>query len=112
MGGNIGLLALYVLGFIAIFYFMAIRPQQRQKKAHEALVASVRRGDKVITAGGIHGTIKRVEDGVVTLEVAKGVTIKLARRAIAEVLRDTAETQAPAEIEAPDNEPPEDDDTV
>jgi len=109
LGGNIGLLALYVLGFIAIFYFMAIRPQQKQRRAHEELVASVRKGDRGVTAGGIFGTIKRTDENAVMLEVAKGGTIKLAKRAIAEVIRDQGAAAAPLEVEAPGEESEEGD---
>lgn len=109
--GNFGLLALYVLGFIAIFYFLAIRPQQRQRKAHDALVSGVKRGDRVVTVGGVHGRIKRTEESTIVLEIAKGVDIKLSRRAIAEVVLDTAaepvsEPAAP-ELEAPEEDTPE-----
>ncbi len=109
--GNFGLLALYVLGFIAIFYFLAIRPQQRQRKAHDALVSGVKRGDRVVTVGGVHGRIKRTEESTIMLEIAKGVDIKLSRRAIAEVVLDTAaepvsEPAAP-ELEAPEEDTPE-----
>jgi preprotein translocase subunit YajC len=81
----LGLLVLYVLGFILIFYFMAIRPQQRQRRAHESMVKAVKKGDQVITAGGIVGTVRRTDESFVMLEVAKGVQLKLARRAIAEI---------------------------
>lgn len=104
---NIGLLAVYVVGFIAIFYFLAIRPQQKQRKSHEQLVSSVKRGDKVVSIGGIHGTVKRVEEGLIVMEVSKGVEIKLARRAIAEITRapekeapEPKKQKPPAEIEA------------
>lgn len=110
--GNFGLLALYVLGFIAIFYFLAIRPQQRQRKAHDALVSAVKRGDRVVTVGGIHGKVKRTEETAVVLEIAKGVDIKLSRRAIAEVVQDApAEPVAdssPPELEAPEEDGSED----
>jgi preprotein translocase subunit YajC len=82
---NLGLLVLYVLGFILIFYFMAIRPQQRQRRVHEQMVSAVKKGDQVITAGGIVGTVRRTDESFVMLEVAKGVQLKLARRAIAEI---------------------------
>jgi preprotein translocase subunit YajC len=104
---NIGLLAVYVVGFIAIFYFLAIRPQQKQRKSHEQLVSSVKRGDKVVSIGGIYGTVKRVEDGLIVMEISKGVEVKLARRAIAEITRapekeapESKKDKAPAEIEA------------
>lgn len=97
--GSFGLLALYVVGFIAIFYFLAIRPQQRQRKAHDALVSSIKRGDHVISVGGIHGTVKRTEDTVVLVEIAKGVDIRLSRKAIAEVVSEAMPAQTPQEIE-------------
>lgn len=106
--GNFGLLALYVLGFIAIFYFLAIRPQQRQRKAHDALVSSVKRGDRVVTVGGIHAKVKRTEESAVVLEIAKGVDIKVSRRAIAEVVLDAA-VEPPAEVVVPELEAPEED---
>ena len=108
------MLIIYVVAFIAIFYFMAIRPQQRQRKAHQALLSSLKKGDRIVTAAGIYGTVKRVEENIVVVEVAKGVTIKIARRAVAEIIRDTAEARAvapegpsrgknaPAEIEVAD----------
>lgn len=106
--GNFGLLALYVLGFIAIFYFLAIRPQQRQRKAHDALVSSVKRGDRVITVGGIHGKVKRTEETAIVLEIAKGVDIKVSRRAIAEVV-DEAPAEAVPTTTTPELEAPEED---
>jgi preprotein translocase subunit YajC len=82
------MLIIYVVAFIAIFYFMAIRPQQRQRRAHQELISSLKKGDSVATAGGIYGTVKRIEDGVVVVEIARGVSIRVARRAITEVIRD------------------------
>ncbi len=90
------MLIIYVVAFIAIFYFMAIRPQQRQRKAHQALMAGLKKGDRIITASGIYGTVKRVEENIVVVEVAKGVTMKIARRAVAEIIRDQAEARATA----------------
>lgn len=98
--GSFGLLALYVVGFIAIFYFLAIRPQQRQRKAHDALVSSVKRGDRIISVGGVHGKVKRTEEAIVVVEVAKGVDINLSRKAIAEVISDAVPAAMPVEIEA------------
>jgi preprotein translocase subunit YajC len=109
------MLIIYVVAFIAIFYFMAIRPQQRQRKTHQALLSSLKKGDRIVTAAGIYGTVKRVEETIVVVEIAKGVTVKIARRAVAEIIRDPAEARAaapegptrgknaPAEIEAADD---------
>jgi preprotein translocase subunit YajC len=88
------MLIIYVVAFIAIFYFMAIRPQQRQRKAHAALLSSLKKGDHVITASGIYGTVKRVEESLVVVEVAKGVSMKVARNAIAQIVRDEGAARA------------------
>jgi preprotein translocase subunit YajC len=90
------MLIIYVVAFIAIFYFMAIRPQQRQRRAHQALLSALKKGDRIVTAAGIYGTVKRVEENIVVVEVAKGVSMKVARRAVAEIIRDQAEIRAAA----------------
>ena len=80
----------------AIFYLLMIRPQQKQQKKHREMVASMRKGDKVVTRGGMHGTVYGLTDTTVTVEVAKEVKIKFSREAIAAVTN--AETEmAPAE---------------
>lgn len=89
-------LIIYVVAFIAIFWLMAIRPQQKQRKAHQALLSSLKKGDRIMTAAGIYGTVKRVQENLVEVEVAKGVAIKIARRAVAEIIKDSAEARAVA----------------
>ena len=79
-------LIIYVVAFIGIFYFMAIRPQQKQRRAHQELLSALKKGDRIGTAAGIYGTVKRIEDNVVVVEIAKGVTMKIARRAVTEIL--------------------------
>lgn len=98
---NIGLLLIYVVGFIAIFYFLAVRPQQKQRKAHEQLINSVKRGDRVVTIGGIFGTVKRVEEAVVVVEIDKGVSVRVARRAIAEIASAEQKAKAAAVLDKP-----------
>lgn len=95
------MLIIYVVAFIAIFYFMAIRPQQRQRRAHQALLSALKKGDRIVTAAGIYGTVKRVEESIVVVEVAKGVTLKIARRAVAEIIRDSSMARATAPETAP-----------
>jgi preprotein translocase subunit YajC len=72
----------------AIFYFLLIRPQQKKAKEHKALLESIKKGDNVITAGGVHGKITAVDDTIVTLEVASGVNIKIIKSYIAAVKKD------------------------
>ncbi len=67
-----------ILMFV-IFYFLLIRPQQKKAKTHQAMIDAVKKGDKVITSGGIHGTIIKTDDTTVTLEIAEKVNIKVIR---------------------------------
>jgi len=90
------MLIIYVVAFIAIFYFMAIRPQQRQRRAHAELLNSLKKGDTIVTAAGMYGTVKKVDENVVEVEIAKGVTIKISRRAVSEIIRDRAQARAVA----------------
>jgi preprotein translocase subunit YajC len=72
----------------AIFYFLLIRPQQKKAKAHKALLESMKKGDNVITAGGVHGKIVAVDNDIVTLEVANNVNIKITKSYIAAIKKD------------------------
>lgn len=69
----------------AIFYFLMIRPQQRQQKQHREMLSALKKGDKVVTRGGILGTVFSIAENVVTVEVADNVRIKFNRDAIAAV---------------------------
>ena len=69
----------------AIFYFLLIRPQQKKAKEHRALMESLKKGDQVVTAGGIHGKITAVEEAVVTMEIASVVKIKVNKGHIATI---------------------------
>jgi preprotein translocase subunit YajC len=68
---------------VAIFYFMLIRPQQRKSKEHRQLLENLKRGDKVITNGGLMGTIVNIDDQIVSIEVADKVRVEVARPYIA-----------------------------
>ena len=65
-----------------IFYFLMIRPQQKRQKEHKALLSNLRKGDQVITAGGLYGRITGITDTLVTLEIAEKVRVKVARSQI------------------------------
>ncbi|PJI37841.1 preprotein translocase subunit YajC [Ferrovibrio sp.] len=74
-----------VLIFV-VFYFLLIRPQQKKMKDHKAMIEAVRRGDIVTTAGGIIGKVLKVqEDGLVQVEIAEGVKVKVLKGTIGEV---------------------------
>ncbi len=70
-----------------VFYFLLIRPQQKKAKQHRQMVAALHRGDRVITGGGIIGTVtKIVDEGEVLIEIAENVRVRVARPTITEVL--------------------------
>ncbi|PLX85117.1 MAG: preprotein translocase subunit YajC [Desulfuromonas sp.] len=78
--GYEGIIMLVIM--FAIFYFLLIRPQQKRAKQHKQLVESLKVGDQVVTAGGVHGKVAAVQETVVTLEVATGVKIKVNRSSV------------------------------
>ena len=78
-GSGIGQFIPLILIFV-IFYFFLIRPQQKKVKEHKAMVEGLKRGDKVITSGGITGTIERIIDNdKVEVEIAENVTVEVIR---------------------------------
>ena len=78
-----GLSSLILFGGIAIvFYFFMIRPQQKKQKQQKKFIEEIKRGDNVVTIGGIHGKVMSTDDNTVTLEVDKGVKITFNRTAI------------------------------
>lgn len=73
-----------------IFYFMMIRPQQKRIKEHQALLSDIKKGDKIVTGGGVIGTVYKVEDeDVVTVEIAPDVRVKVSRPTISSVMGKT-----------------------
>jgi len=71
----------------AIFYLLLIRPQQKKAKEHKALLETLKKGDQVVTAGGIHGKVTAIDDGVVVMEIATGVNVRINKGYIATVVK-------------------------
>ncbi len=69
----------------AIFYFLLIRPQQKKAKQHREMINALKKGDKVITSGGIYGVVDSVGNGTITVKIAENVKIKLGKAYIATV---------------------------
>jgi preprotein translocase subunit YajC len=91
-GGGSMLSPLIFMGVIFfIFYFMMIRPQQKRQKERQKLLDSMKKGDKVITAGGIHGKIIALEEKTVLIEVADNIKIKLERASVGTVIKESSE---------------------
>ena len=76
-GGIAGLLPLLLL--LGVFWFIIMRPQQKKMREHRALVGSLKSGDRVVAAGGIVGTIRRIDEDIVSLQVADNVVLKVDR---------------------------------
>jgi preprotein translocase subunit YajC len=71
-------------------YFLLIRPQQKKMKDHQAMVTGLRRGDKVVTAGGVFGKVVKVHDeGEIEVEIADGVKVRMVQSTIAQVVSKT-----------------------
>ncbi|MGQ0567268.1 MAG: preprotein translocase subunit YajC [Gemmobacter sp.] len=74
----------------AIMYFLLIRPQQKKLKEHKAMVEALRRGDQVLTGGGILGKVHKVnDDGILEIEIAEGVRVRVPRSTITQVMAKT-----------------------
>jgi preprotein translocase subunit YajC len=73
-----------------IFYVLLIRPQQRRAKEHQAEIASVKKGDEVITGGGLRGRVTKVSEGEVEVEIAQGVRVRAVKTTLTTVLKPNA----------------------
>jgi len=76
----------FFIGFLALMYFMTIRPQQKRMKALQEMMDGLEKGDEVVAAGGIIGRIKEIKGPYVSIEVSDNITFKLQKTAIANTL--------------------------
>lgn len=83
-GGASGLIMMVVI--FAIFYFILIRPQQKKMKEHKKMVEELKKGDEVITAGGIYGVVEGLTPETVTVKIAEGTKVKITRSSVSHVL--------------------------
>lgn len=96
-GGGSGAVMTQLLFFaaiFAIFYFLLIRPQQKQKKDREAMLASVKKGDRVVTTSGLYGTVVALGEQTVTLKVADSVRLDFERSALGRVVTAPGDKEA------------------
>ncbi|MEE4288104.1 MAG: preprotein translocase subunit YajC [Erythrobacter sp.] len=75
-----------IIGMVVIFYFLLLRPQMRQQKQHREKIAGVRKGDQVVTAGGIVGKVAKVDDTYVEIDIAQGVRVKVVKATIGDII--------------------------
>ena len=82
-GGFDWTIIVFLVLIFGIFYFLLIRPQRKRQKEHQQLVQELKRGDKVITAGGIYGVIESTSEESIVIKVESGATIRVARGSVA-----------------------------
>ena len=79
-----------LIAVFVIFYLLMIRPQQRRVKEHQASIAAVKKGDDVVTGGGIRGKVTKVGDDEAEVEIASGVKVRVVKSTISQVIRPNA----------------------
>ncbi|HAK59688.1 MAG TPA: preprotein translocase subunit YajC [Nitrospiraceae bacterium] len=83
-GGGAGLVMMAAI--FAIFYFLLIRPQQKKMKDHKLMVEKLKKGDRIVTAGGMYGTVEGVSPQTLTVKISEGTKVKLTRSSVAAVV--------------------------
>ena len=94
-GGGFSTFIPLILMFV-IFYFLLIRPQQKKTKEHRQMVSSLKKGDRIVTSGGLHGRITGLSDAILTVEIADKVRVKVARGNVGALNQPSAQPQPPA----------------
>jgi preprotein translocase subunit YajC len=89
-GGSPMSLIFMIIAIFAVMYFLMIRPQQRQKKQHQDMMSQLSKGDKVVTTGGIHGTVAGVKDSLVILKIADNVKVEINRSSVSQIVSSRA----------------------
>ena len=84
-GGSLFSLLPLVVIFV-LFYFLLIRPQQKRAKQHKEMVAALKKGEEIVTNGGLLGKVTEVSDNFVTVEVSSGLNVRIQRQSISQVM--------------------------
>ncbi len=104
VGGDAMSSILMLVLIFGVFYFLLIRPQRKRMKEHEEKLKGIRRGDRVVTNGGIIGTVVRAQDTELNVEIADGVRVRVMRSMIGDVLAKTEPVKGGEGDEAADTE--------
>lgn len=107
-GGSSILPTLITFGLVfVIFYFLIIRPQSRKQKETKRMLEALKKGDRVVSIGGIHGTIQSIKDDTVVLKVDSDTRLTMSRSAISNVVEQSRPTKKAEEAKADEPEEPE-----
>ncbi len=93
-----------LVGLFVLMWLLLIRPQRKRTEAQMAMQDRLRAGDEIITAGGLHATVKSIEDDVLDIEIAPGTVVRLDRRAVAAVVSEEEEVEDEAEEPVPSDD--------
>lgn len=96
---------IFILVLLALMWFLLIRPQRRRQLAAQRLIESISVGKEIVTAGGLYGTVTALEGDEIRVEIAEGVEVRVARRAVAGVVSEEEPEDQPVE-EKPEEETP------
>jgi preprotein translocase subunit YajC len=98
---------IFVLALLALMWFMIIRPQRRRQQAAQQLLTQIGVGKEIVTAGGLYGTVTAIDGDEVRVEIADGVEVRIAKRAVAGVVSEEEEPEEAPEEETPATLPPD-----
>jgi preprotein translocase subunit YajC len=104
MGGYI-----FILVLLLLMWFLLIRPQRRRQLEQQRMIEALRVGKEIVTAGGLYGTVTRVDADEIRLEIADGLEVRVAKRAVAGIVSEEEQEEEPEELEegeGPDEETP------
>lgn len=87
-----------LLVIFVIFYFFLIRPQQKQAKKHQQMLNAIKKDDKIVTNGGIYGTVTSVKGGIIEVKIAEGVKVQLSKSAVSSLVTDESDQVVTPEI--------------
>jgi preprotein translocase subunit YajC len=98
---------IFILVLLGLMWFLIIRPQRRRQQDAQRLLAEIGVGKEIVTAGGLYGTVTAVEGDELRVEVAEGVEVRIAKRAVAGVISEDEEPEEATEQETPATLPPD-----
>jgi preprotein translocase subunit YajC len=98
---------IFILALLALMWFMLIRPQRRRQQDAQRLLETIAVGKEIVTAGGLYGTVTAIDGDEVRLEIADGVEVRIAKRAVAGVVSEDEEAEQADEGETPATLPPD-----